>query len=94
VDNAFATNISYSAGHLTFILYYNPCTLATTAAKRGVQGRNISRVNRTNVDLLTQIFKKKFLSFKSNHYISGKPVPGFEPATGSFKPLLRKMAQN
>jgi len=40
VDNAFATNVIYSFGHLTAILYYDPRTPPKTVAKRRAQGRN------------------------------------------------------
>jgi hypothetical protein len=45
VDNAFTTNVSYSVGHLTSLLQYDPHTPATTFARRRAQGRN-SRVSR------------------------------------------------
>jgi hypothetical protein len=40
MDNAFATHVSYSVGHLTAILQYDPRTPATTVAKRRAQARN------------------------------------------------------
>jgi len=63
VDNAFATDVSYSAGHLTSILYYDPRTPANTVAERRAQGRsNIG--SWTNVDLPTQTVKNIYMGFK------------------------------
>jgi len=63
VDNAFAINVSYSAGHLTFILQYDPRKPATTVAKRTAQG-GINRVSRAN--WLADAKGKKLYGFETN----------------------------
>jgi len=63
VDEIFATNVSYSAGHLTFILQYDPRKPATTVAKRTAQG-GINRVSRAN--WLADAKGKKLYGFETN----------------------------
>jgi hypothetical protein len=87
VDNAFATNVSYSVGRLTSNLQYDLRTPATAVAKRRAQGRNWQS-EQDKRWLVDANLKKKYMSFQYNRYISGKPFAGFEPWAGGFNRLV------